>query len=96
MLALHFLNSIHVRDCKLKGFPDQDIWEYARLNGFIIVSKDSDFYQRRLLYGQPPKVIWLRISHCTRNDLVNLIIKYKEQINTFNNHPSESILIKVC
>ena len=57
MLALHFLNSIHVRDCKLKGFPDQDIWEYARLNGFIIVSKDSDFYQRRLLYGQPPKVI---------------------------------------
>ncbi len=93
LLALHFPNSIHVRDCQLKGFPDEDIWEYARLNGFIIVSKDSDFYQRSLLYGQPPKVIWLRIGNCTRNDLVGLIIKHKEQINIFNNHPSESILI---
>jgi predicted nuclease of predicted toxin-antitoxin system len=44
ILSLDFPESIHVRDCGLKGFPDEDVWEYARNNGFAIVSKDSDFY----------------------------------------------------
>ena len=62
ILAVDFLGSMHVRDCGLKGFPDEDVWEYARNNGFTIVSKDSDFYQRSLLYGHPPKLVWLRIG----------------------------------
>ncbi len=93
LLIAHFPNSIHVRDCGLKGFPDSTIWEYARTHGFIIVSKDSDFYQRSLLYGQPPKLIWLRIGNCTRNDLINLLLKHKQDIDKFNNNPAESVLV---
>jgi predicted nuclease of predicted toxin-antitoxin system len=51
ILSTDFPESMHVRDCGLKGFPDEDVWEYARNNGFTVVSKDSDFYQRSLLYG---------------------------------------------
>jgi predicted nuclease of predicted toxin-antitoxin system len=46
ILSVDFSESMHIRDCGLKGFPDGDIWEYARNNGFTIVSKDSDFYQQ--------------------------------------------------
>jgi predicted nuclease of predicted toxin-antitoxin system len=64
ILSVDFPESMHVRHCGLKGFPDEDIWEYARNNGFTIVSKDSDFYQRSMIYGHPPKVVWLRIGNC--------------------------------
>jgi len=93
ILSLDFPESIHVRDCGLKGFPDEDVWEYARNNGFAIVSKDSDFYQRSLLYGHPPKLIWLRIGNCDRDTLVALIAKYKEQIYSLNSNASDSILV---
>lgn len=58
-----FPGSTHVRDCGLKGLPDEDIWEYARAKRYMIVSKDSDFCQRSLLYGAPPKFVWLRIGN---------------------------------
>ena len=84
---------MHVRDCGLKGFPDDDVWEYARDNGFTVVSKDSDSYQRSLLYGHPPKLVWLSIGNCNRDILVALITKYKEQIYLLDSSPSESILV---
>jgi predicted nuclease of predicted toxin-antitoxin system len=61
-------------------------------NNFTVISKDSDFYQRALLYGHPPKLIWLRIGNCNRDILLQLITKYKEQIEDFSNN-SDSILI---
>ena len=93
ILSVDFPESMHIRDCGLKGFSDEDVWEYARNNRFTIVSKDSDFYQRSLLYGHPPKLFWLRISNCNRDILVALITKYKEQIYLLGSSPSESILV---
>lgn len=58
LLADYFPGSLHVRDCGLRGFPDSEVWEYARISGFSIISKDSDFQQRSVLYGHPPKVVW--------------------------------------
>lgn len=92
MLATEFPNSLHVRDIRMKGFADEIIWEYAKNNNFIVISKDSDFYQRALLYGHPPKLIWLRIGNCNRDFLLQLITKYKEQIEDFFNN-SDSVLI---
>lgn len=43
LLETLFPGSSHVRDCGLKGSSDEDVWHYARANGFIILSKDSDF-----------------------------------------------------
>jgi predicted nuclease of predicted toxin-antitoxin system len=59
-LAAEFPGSAHVRDAGLAAAPDQDVWDYAAANGLILVSKDTDFQQRALLYGYPPKVIWVR------------------------------------
>jgi predicted nuclease of predicted toxin-antitoxin system len=64
-LADLYPGSLHLRGCDLRGVSDVRIWQYARENGFAILSKDADFAQRSSLVGSPPKVIWLRIGNCT-------------------------------
>jgi predicted nuclease of predicted toxin-antitoxin system len=93
LLSQQFPESLHVRDCGLKGFSDEVIWAYARDNGFTIVSKDADFYQRSVLYGYPPKIVWLRIGNCTRADLVNLIETSRDEIFRFMADPFEAVLV---
>jgi predicted nuclease of predicted toxin-antitoxin system len=56
LLADLYPNSTHVREVGLRDASDVEIWEYAKQNGFVIVSKDSDFQQRSLLHGHPPKI----------------------------------------
>jgi len=53
-LADLFPDSEHVRNVGLKAVDDRLVWEYAAANDLLIVSKDSDFYQRSLLFGHPP------------------------------------------
>ena len=34
---------------------DTEIWDYAKAQGFVIITKGIDFYDRILLVGEPPK-----------------------------------------
>ena len=70
-LAAEFPGSTHVRDAGLAAAPDAEVWAYAAANGFVIVSKDTDFQQRALLYGHPPKVIWVRLGNCSTAAVLN-------------------------
>lgn len=88
-----FPGSMHVRDCGLRGHSDESVWEYAQTNGFTIISKDSDFQQRGLLYGHPPKVVWLRIGNCTRQQLVDLISSHENEISDLERDPFGAVLI---
>jgi len=63
-LADVFPNSLHVREIGLVEATDTEIWNYAKANDFVIVSKDTDFQQRSLLLGHPPKVVWIRVGNC--------------------------------
>jgi predicted nuclease of predicted toxin-antitoxin system len=92
LFAVKFPGSVHVRDLGFKGFTDEHIWEFARSNGFTIVSKDSDFYKRSLLYGHPPKFIFLCLGNCSRADLVNLLNLHEREILALENS-AESVLI---
>ena len=42
-LADLYPGSVHVSDVALTPAPDRTIWEHAREQGFVIVSKDEDF-----------------------------------------------------
>ena len=68
-----FPDSAHVRDVGLAEASDQDVWDYARDNGFVIASKDDDFHQRSFLYGAPPKVIWLRLGNCSTSRILDCL-----------------------
>jgi predicted nuclease of predicted toxin-antitoxin system len=52
-----------VRLVGLADAADRAMWEYAKANGFVLVSLDSDFAEMAALLGPPPKVIWLRCGN---------------------------------
>ena len=64
-LADLFPGSSHVQSVGLDCAGDDRIWEYARSNGFAIVTKDEDYNTLSVVRGNPPKVIWLQSSNCT-------------------------------
>lgn len=68
-LASVYPSCEHVRNLNLARAGDEAIWDFARENTFAIVSKDSDFHQRSLLYGFPPKVIWVRLGNCSTSEI---------------------------
>lgn len=87
-----FPNSIHVREIGFVEATDTEIWNYAQTNGFTIVSKDTDFQQRSLLFGHPPKVVWLRVGNCPAKTVVNLLRKHSISIHTFDLDSNKSYL----
>ena len=86
-------DSSHVREVGLRDADDTIIWEYAKLNGYAIVSKDSDFQQRSLLKGSPPKFIWLRVGNCTVKKTEELLRTYSAAIHTFDLDKAKSHLM---
>jgi predicted nuclease of predicted toxin-antitoxin system len=55
-----FPGSTQTRLLGLSQADDRTLWQYAKTNGFVIVSQDADFAEMAALHGPPPKVIWLR------------------------------------
>ncbi len=86
-------DSEHVKILALTNTDDALIWEYAKANDFVIVSKDSDFHQRSLLYGHPPKFIYLRIGNSPTSKIVQILRDNFDTIIQFEDSETESILV---
>lgn len=83
----------HVRGVGMKEADDPEIWEYAKANEYVIVTKDSDFQQRSLLFGHPPKVIRLRAGNCTVELIRDLLRTHHELIQAFYVDKAKSYLV---
>ena len=62
---------------------DRAIWQHAQDHGLIIVTKDEDFQQLGVLYGAPPKVIWICLGNCSTTDIVRLLSERHGDIGRF-------------
>jgi predicted nuclease of predicted toxin-antitoxin system len=62
-----FPESAHVRLLKLDQADDIVIWQYAKNEGFAILTQDSDFFDIAIMNGIPPKIIWLRTGNSSTN-----------------------------
>jgi predicted nuclease of predicted toxin-antitoxin system len=87
-----FPNSLHVRDVGLKASDDPLVWDYAKENDFMIVSKDTDMHDLSLVFGNPPKVIWLRLGNCSTSQVENLLRKEFDVIKFFSKDDDISLL----
>ena len=92
-LADLFAGSRHVTQLRLGSNEDRAIWNYARINGFAIVSKDADFNQMSFLFGAPPKVIWLRLGNCATGDILRCLARNEAVIAFFLSDPESALLI---
>lgn len=58
--------SIQVALIGMEQADDKIIRQYAIDNGFVMTTKDADFYEMNLVYGQPPKIVWLKMGNQSR------------------------------
>jgi predicted nuclease of predicted toxin-antitoxin system len=85
--------SSHVQSLGLGSASDEDVWEYARLNGFAVVTKDEDYNNLSVVRGSPPKVIWLQLGNCTTAQVQAIFRARFADIEEFENDPSVGTLV---
>ena len=88
-----FKGARHVADFDMSAADDESVWRFAADNGFVIISKDSDFFHKALLRGHPPKVIYLRVGNCSSCHIRSLLLGNTLIITEFIDNSSESLLI---
>jgi predicted nuclease of predicted toxin-antitoxin system len=88
-----FPGSLHVKECDLIHQADENVWRFARENGFAILTKDWDFHQMSLLRGFPPKVVFLKIGNCSTGDIVSVLVENWAEISAFLTDDAASLLI---
>jgi predicted nuclease of predicted toxin-antitoxin system len=77
----------------MRGYTDAEIWNYAKQQDYIIVSKDDDFRQRSFLSGAPPKVVWINVGNAGTSIILKLLLDSVARIKEFEADLQESLLI---
>ncbi len=92
LLSREFPFPAHVRDFNLQSADDLTVWEFARLNDYTIVSKDSDFHQRSFVYGHPPKVVWLQAGNASTAQIAEMLKSHVSDLVAFAADENASFL----
>ena len=92
-LANVFPNSSHVELLEIRGRTDTEIWNLAKQDSYVLVSKDDDFRQRSFVYGTPPKVIWLSVGNAGTSAIHQLLLASVAHTEAFVADPEESLLV---
>lgn len=92
-LTATFPGSAHVRDVGLLAASDDAIWQLARRDGLLIVSKDTDFLERSYVEGSPPWVIWLQVGNAGTESIAALLQRQQMRIESFARSTESSVLI---
>jgi len=87
LLADVFPGSTQTRLIGYGHVEDLTIWQYAKENGFSVVSQDSDFYDISCLYGHPPKLIWLQCGNQETAYVARLLRSNQERIEQWSADP---------
>ncbi|MEO6125835.1 MAG: DUF5615 family PIN-like protein [Ilumatobacteraceae bacterium] len=92
-LASAFPETAHVAEIGLDQATDEEIWAHAGAEGFVVVSKDSDFRQLGFLHGPPPKVVWLQVGNVTTDVIHELLAGSVAVLGAFDHSDEEALLV---
>lgn len=67
------VTAVALRDIGLRDAEDPEIFEAAKVQGVILMTKDSDFVDLVARLGSPPQIIWLTCGN-TSNDRLREIL----------------------
>ena len=93
ILADEFPSCAHVRHIGLRAAEDGQIWDHARKQVVVIVSKDTDFRERSYVEGFPPKIIWLDVGNAGTLAIAELLRRERQRIEHFEKQEETSLLI---
>lgn len=92
-LADWFPDSTQVYLLGLDQASDVEIWQYAKDHDYLIVTKDADFSDLSVLWGYPPKLIWLRRGNCTTQQIELILRSNYQVIDKMNQEPTLGLLL---
>jgi len=93
MLKDIFPDIEHVKKMGLEISDDNDLWKYAKDNSFIIITKDSDFNEKAIVKGFPPKIIWIKKGNCSTKEIEKSLRNRFIEIKNFTSDIENSVLI---
>jgi predicted nuclease of predicted toxin-antitoxin system len=64
----------------MESASDKEVWQKAKDEGYVIVTRDADFQELSLVWGQPPKVIRLKTLNQSRAATLKVLLDYREVI----------------
>ncbi len=74
-------DSSHVVLLGMESASDQEVWQKAKDDGYVIVTRDADFQELSLVWGQPPKVIRLKTLNQSRVATLKVLLENREVIS---------------
>lgn len=75
-LADVFPDSAHVLQFGMGTAPDGAVLEFAKERGFVLVSKDSDFFDSSMMLGRTTKIVWIRRGNCSTTDIETMLRRH--------------------
>jgi predicted nuclease of predicted toxin-antitoxin system len=93
LLRKIYPDSEHVYAIDMHQATDRVVWEYARAYGYVIATRDSDFNDLSVMYGFPPKIIWIRRGNCATRDIEEILRKHRDAIELFEQDSEASVLM---
>ncbi len=56
-------DTLHINDTDLREAADQDIWNFAVQNDYVVITKDVDFVILSNLSSKGAPVVWIRLGN---------------------------------
>ena len=88
----YFPGSKHVSQLGLSRHSDHQIWTFAHEHQYHIMTKDRDFLEIMVNSGFPPKIIWLRMSNQSSDELLHVILSVRNKIKEFIADPKRGLI----
>lgn len=92
-LADLYPGSAHVSALGLDRATDEEVWECAAEQGFLIVSKDADFSELSAVRGHPPNVVAIRRGNCPTAEIEHLLRQNRASLEELEQDAQISIVL---
>ena len=93
LLAPAFEQVEHVERCGLSiPASDTEIWSWAKENNAMIVTNDEDYYYFSLQKGFPPKIVLLRTGNQSTQNVKEVLIRHRQEIQTLHESTQHGLL----
>lgn len=93
LLANDYPDSAHVVACGLGTVLDDEVFRFAGIGGYVLVTQDRDFTELSALRGSPPKVVWLRAHNLATRQIAQVLRQQKPALQALVDDPTKSLLV---